>query len=445
MFDNTERKIGIKYINKLPFYIWVVLGVIIISIFIFQISNAHAATIYDGFKCDSQSLAFSSADNPFKINFGWNIQQFYTIASTTFNSNLNPDTIWLEIRESDNTFIASSSLGSGTGDIHVDFPETLLNPQHTYYFWINAGSISTHNITYNNNCSAENSIYEDRLKVRLDGELGAPLNTRFFFTYPHNSSSATDFQVWGFSYTNPNTDTNNRTSITVSYGNGIDTSYTDFGFNLPTGVQDNVSFPKRNTLPSNASTTWTALAALYNVEFSGTNFADSTNTTTTLLATDEVSFIIINQYVNLRDLPMECDFDGFFASSTLSNIGCYAELGFNNIITGVQAKLSPLVQDNLRKLDLIFPLSIIKAMNNNINLAQATTSDIAIRFTGHGSVFPNRSVLILGSSTTAWIINNVGFDYKTFFDYVIYLATGGIMLLSSIQLIRLTAYTFSNA
>ena len=149
-----------------------------------------SSTIYDGFQCDSAASSFSSADNPLKWNFPFQVGLFSSVSSGTFNTGLNPAGIWLEIRNASDTLLASSSVAGGTGEVDVSFPLTALDPGQDYYFWINAGSVATHQITFNNNCTAPLAAYEDRLKVKLFGAGGVGLN------FPVNGSTIPDFQNW---------------------------------------------------------------------------------------------------------------------------------------------------------------------------------------------------------------------------------------------------------
>jgi hypothetical protein len=84
----------------------------------------------------------------------------------------------------------------------------------------------------------------------------------------------------------------------------------------------------------------------------------------------------------------------------------------------------------------IFPLNIIKTINSDINqLTSSSTPDINIVLAGAG-MFNGRSFNIYSSSTTAWINDDVGFDYKGLFDKILYFITGGIIVFTTIKLIK---------
>ena len=80
----------------------------------------------------------------------------------------------------------------------------------------------------------------------------------------------------------------------------------------------------------------------------------------------------------------------------------------------------------------------IVMLNQDIKQAQVSTStdSSGLVFAGTGKIFGGRSFTIFSATTTDWIENIVGFDYRGFFDKILYLFTGLIILGSTILIIK---------
>ena len=78
----------------------------------------------------------------------------------------------------------------------------------------------------------------------------------------------------------------------------------------------------------------------------------------------------------------------------------------------------------------VFPLSVFFTFKDAIDAAQATTTDvIAIIET---PLLPNFSWEYLSSSTLAWVSGAAGFDYRVVTDYILYMATGYLILMGTV-------------
>lgn len=121
--------------------------------------------------------------------------------------------------------------------------------------------------------------------------------------------------------------------------------------------------------------------------------------------------------------------------------GCLANAG-NDIIdafTSIPGRFSTGFTEGFKLMasttKATFPLSVIIAFNNDINSAQATSSDIKIVLGGNGT-FGNHNYTFYSSSTTAWIQEQTGFDYKSFFDKLFYFAISMLVIFATVAIIR---------
>lgn len=131
-----------------------------------------------------------------------------------------------------------------------------------------------------------------------------------------------------------------------------------------------------------------------------------------------------------------------YACSGLSDIsGCLANAG-NDIIDGfvsIPGRFSSGFTEAFKVIasttKSTFPLSVVISFNNDINAAQATSTDIKIALGGNGT-FGGRTYTFYSSSTTAWIQDQTGFDYKSFFDKLLYFAISMLIIFTTISIIR---------
>lgn len=132
-------------------------------------------------------------------------------------------------------------------------------------------------------------------------------------------------------------------------------------------------------------------------------------------------------------------FTDTYGSSTFDGIVCRVQNGAINTINWIIGAFNT-VKDKIVQALLgiknIFPISIVTAINDDIQQAQATSTDVTLILSGTGQIFGGRSFTIFSSSTTEKLETDAGFDYKTFVDYILYAGTGLIMLLGSILVIR---------
>lgn len=82
----------------------------------------------------------------------------------------------------------------------------------------------------------------------------------------------------------------------------------------------------------------------------------------------------------------------------------------------------------------IFPFSVVASINAGVNSAASSHQEVNITLGGHGT-FGGRTFHMYSSTTTEWIITRVGFDYPAIITRILYLGTGIVMLLLSIEAI----------
>lgn len=258
-----------------------------------------------------------------------------------------------------------------------------------------------------------------------------------------NGLTIRDFPSWGFSYNNPYEGDGYTTEIFVSYASSSSPLY-DFNDNLPTGEQSTVSFDKTTALTDG---NWTALASLYSV-----HTTSSSKTISDVLATTEITFTISGAYRSYSQIyygggivPIEnfCSFSGLFTSSTLSDIWCYVENGVGIIAAKTAQSLGDILRAVTDKISSVFPLSVIKSFNEDVQAAQATSSIPSLIISGQGAILTGRSFTFLTATTTDWIASQTGFDYKQFFDYAIWIFTGFIVFSGSMLLITYSINSFN--
>jgi len=149
---------------------------------------------------------------------------------------------------------------------------------------------------------------------------------------------------------------------------------------------------------------------------------------------------IYNQYQNgiptsTLMLPIsDCAAGATFASSTLDMVRCsmgnFINGIFNNI-TGLIDKIISVIYGILRN---IFPINIFSHIDNDFSVAVPTSApDIVLSGAG---LFGNRSYSFLASSTMDNAAASIGFDYKKIADYFMYIVTFGIMLLSTVLIVK---------
>ena len=192
---------------------------------------------------------------------------------------------------------------------------------------------------------------------------------------------------------------------------------------------------KKNLFINGTSTHWYAYLLLYNSDF------------TQLVDTASIQFNIsadINygQQTPLERLLLEEDncsiYDGgLFSSSTLNGISCYGSNFFKKLYNTGVIIANKAVSTAGYILTHTFPISVFYTVNSDFQTAidNATSSKDIILESAHPEVFGGRSYSIITSSTMDTVSQNIGFDYKTILDYVLYAFTGGLMLFTSIKII----------
>lgn len=136
-------------------------------------------------------------------------------------------------------------------------------------------------------------------------------------------------------------------------------------------------------------------------------------------------------------LPTECTNSGTaFSVFSGTDWKCLVLNTFNSILLSVEHVGDAAVIKARDAVLAIFPLSAFKAVNDDITAISVTTTPYELTLVGHGKVFPGRTFVLLNASTTEWIQTGAGWDYKSFFDKIMYFATGLIIIGEAAALIR---------
>lgn len=108
-----------------------------------------------------------------------------------------------------------------------------------------------------------------------------------------------------------------------------------------------------------------------------------------------------------------------------------------NILDETQSKSVLVLNNAIATMKTVFPINLITAVNNDISTASNSTStsaDIIFNATSSPNVFGGNKLVWLTSSTTAWVKDSVGFDYKDWISKFLYLITGIFILLRASRL-----------
>lgn len=265
--------------------------------------------------------------------------------------------------------------------------------------------------------------------------------------YPVNNTSTPLFRNWvvGIDYLTSTT----IGTFGVEYGlasniyNSVDTQSIWNGTSS-WGLVDNATkiIIKRNYALI-ASTTYFAKPYFFNsdnmtfIYGNEINFVFNSSSTPTYTTTTALSQLITPD-LRIIGLPLSvsCLDVGNYTIWNMSDWKCLAI----NIISDLKDSMANfalgIVNQGFDIFKNIFPLNIISKFNDDINMVQATSTDIIITLEGHGSVFPDRTFTILTSSTTAWIKDELNFDYKNFITQLMYLGTGIFMVIITILVIK---------
>jgi hypothetical protein len=245
-------------------------------------------------------------------------------------------------------------------------------------------------------------------------------------------STATSTQAYTLYYNIPAPATNNSTSTFIYDLNGIRNGPYIVTWKFHT--KDNGSvymagpYPFNVSIPDNTGLSSTTPTASINTPYFQS------------VETSSIPFLATNA----------CNWDGLLSNAVFSNIVCYVKNFIydqaNAIVDTFNTGMSQIISGSAN----VFPISTFVAINNDIQIAQNSTSTHDIILTGSGSAGKgilggsNMSYTILTSSSTSWIQNIAGFDYKTFFDYVFYLIAGMYIFSIGIIIVKLFGNSQNN-
>lgn len=314
----------------------------------------------------------------------------------------------------------------------------------------------------------------DAYIISVNSSSSFSTSTSLSIKFPINGSSTNDFLNWSVNIKNLRSLTSSTfRQINVDYSdsdpNVSSTYFTDRLVLDPTFAGEIfLHIPKNNTLllPNETNRIWYAQARLtettstfayttatssiisFNVIRPSTitffNFGETTSTE----AIKHSIFIPFSQpscsilYGSWTDTYLGIP---FFSANAPTRAWCEVQQGLKSLINELVSTMTNFPQKAITAIislaQNIFPINTIISFNNAIQAAQATTTDVAITIIGQGKIFRNpdgshRSFVVLASSTTAWIQNSVNFDYKSLFSKIIYLITAGIIIFTTIHIIK---------
>lgn len=204
--------------------------------------------------------------------------------------------------------------------------------------------------------------------------------------------------------------------------------------NYGAGVLTNIPITKNLYLGT--STHWYAYMILYNSDY------------TAVVDTASIEFNVstdVNymQESDLEKLKFDLDdcsvYEGnFFSSSTIGGISCVVNNFWKNSANTIIDWYYKAVSTAGDIFVSTFPINIFYNINKNFQDAidNATSSKTIILNEGNDTnLFGGHSVTLITSSTMDTVSQNIGFDYKTIMDYIIYALTGGLMIFTSIKVI----------
>lgn len=178
---------------------------------------------------------------------------------------------------------------------------------------------------------------------------------------------------------------------------------------------------------------WTATAILYD---SNDNIMASST---------PITFNITGGGVQTGIIYEDCSAyqGGLFSSSTLGGIFCNVNNSvkkttdfFLSLPSVVATGISDTANGLVSTIRNTFPISLFSALNDDFQLAQATTTAISISLGGNGT-FGGHTFIIANSSSGDVIKDNTGFDLREFERKMIWGILGIIMVMISILSFRL--------
>lgn len=134
--------------------------------------------------------------------------------------------------------------------------------------------------------------------------------------------------------------------------------------------------------------------------------------------------------------PMVDSYAGipFLADTAGQRIYCETQNFINSLIDAIKTNSAIAFNNAIGGFKSIFPINIITAINNDIVLAQASsTNPQPIVLVGNANVFMGRSMTIYNASSTSWIKDNTGFDIQAIISLFLYAGTGMIILGMSLK------------
>src|SRR4030042_4866733 len=236
--------------------------------------------------------------------------------------------------------------------------------------------------------------------------------------------------------------------------NGISVPRTNFNFDLAndtilyfTGVLYGTQDPENSNVTlafPYVIDTISATATLQSIPSSDDQFIiptfNSNNPSNTNYSTSSVPVGSIES--PFLSLPKGCDVSSTFDFWTPSDWKCVVLNGINDFVANVQGFGSSAFNNMISKIKIIFPISVFSSINNDIDMAQSSTPAItSIVLSGSGNVLSGVNATLFNASSTNWISNTVGFDYRTLFSRIIYLVTGVIILAETYHFIRKLTHT----
>lgn len=163
---------------------------------------------------------------------------------------------------------------------------------------------------------------------------------------------------------------------------------------------------------------------------------NSTSSDAAIFRSTTTQFRATSTYVN--DISAHCSQTGDFSVWNPQDWFCVVTDGISNMFQIMQDKVTVAYNRIILVFQSIFPLNVYADINNDLDAAQASSTiqtDIILTDTSH-HIFGGHSFTILNSSTTAWVKDDANFDYKRWFDYMLYGVTGMLIIGTALMVIK---------
>lgn len=131
----------------------------------------------------------------------------------------------------------------------------------------------------------------------------------------------------------------------------------------------------------------------------------------------------------------------FFSDTPIKNIGCMIRNAFLDFMDSLGNLVNKTMDAGLNKLVTlirkVFPFREISAMNDIINDVQEATSTFSVTLSGNG-LWGGHSFSIINASSSSWIEERMGFDYRDLIGKILYALTLVIVILTTIKILKTT-------